>query len=1608
MSRFAQNDLISERGLNRTAHYHDEEIDEYRLPSTASNARCSRISPVERNKMKCLFKLLLALCLLAARAYGQADGVSPFGAADSHDVDKVDLITLTPTLNISSPANGGTVMTSQQNCYVGLNISSQKTVYCRPQAGGFFNPYIKNELIGTVGYSDMPETQCAGTGENNITYYSFDHLDSHVFPGIVAESTLCPQTLTAVSPDSSGYAISINWQGNGTLTTPDGSTATISLWRVQSPVDSFGNAMGDVTSGVYTNRFGVAQPFAAPQTTSNTSMYTKWTDTTGTLRAITSINSTPATIHLPPCGTFQLDTATVYPVSQIQYPDGVNMNITMEPGYQGTGITGRLKSFTLRTGGTISYVYSDACNDSVPQNSRTLTRTTPDGLTSYSTSITQGARTTTVLDPGLNKMVYYFENDRFLVGVDIYQNTGTVSAPVYTLVRSDTYCYQGNATNCRTTSVTIYNTIPITQKDSYHYVGSSSLAMSHETQMFDSYGNVTSFSQHDYITGQTMTTTTTYGSWNGSTCVAIGNGVNNHPCDTITSDGTHTLAENRNTYNSHGFPTQTQKWTGSQWLTSSAVPNSNGTVASATDVNGQVMTFGYAATGSGGCNGLMPTSSSTTVNGISIASSKTWNCDGGVVLTTTDANGNTPPAIQYDSMFRPVLRTDNTGYQVSASYHSNSVSVSSGYGSVAHNATTYFDNVGRPIISQLQQGPNSSNYETGTTAYAFSGPNRQVQSMSPCTQTMGLPCASVASTTLADPLGRLISSSNVVGGVLSHTYNQNDTAATVAPAPSGEHVKTIQTEVDGLDRTKSICALQTSGGTACGQAMGNSGVLTSYAYSFGSGTSTISATRGAQTHTSIVDALGRTLSSQTPERATITNVYDSYAAGVCGGHTSSPGDLMLTTYGSGDAVCFVYDGLHRLTNTGTSLTANTCKRLIYDATTNGLQAKPSDYPASGTNIIGRVVEAETDNCTVWPPTSATMITDEWFAYDADGRMTDMWEKTPHSSGFYHATVTLNPDGTISTVGGIPGYATYTFTPDGEGRPNLAAQGSTTIINGTNYDAASRPLSVLIGANAADKDTFTYDAIERMKNYTFTVGGKTMSGTAGWSSNSTLGTLNITDTFNAGGAQNCTFSYDDVARLTSSNCGTTGNWTYSYDQYDNLTKTGTTSWNPGYLSSNNHMIGSSYDGDGNLTYDGVNTYAWDGYQKFFGARPGNTAVSCGSSGSSCATYDAFGRMVETSSGGTYRELMYGPTGRLAQMNGQTTQNAYIPLPGGLALNASATGGTTRYIQHPDWLGTKRLSTSLGGRSQIFDTAYTPYGEYYDTFGTLKQDFTGDLQDVFTGLFDTPHRELGQNAARWLSPDPARASWNAYSYPTNPNSATDPSGAQAVFVWDFKFTPEWVSDYNTDVPGILPGQGKPSGSPTSSTVSAATNAYFDAIANGTITSDVTQQRNDPEPQSSVQVPSWLSDLLTHVSCFGDGVPCFLSRTDLGSNVGILYRRGRPGYAAQASYRYVVEDVSGNPVTVDSVTESLTLLQISPGGIPPSPNTWSGPDLANGNTFEDNVWTWVSANQSSYYVAMQTFFASRGGRSYNLLNQNMNIAWYDPGGAGYAQSFPFPRLP
>ena len=1352
--------------------------------------------------MKRLMKPILAMSLLGAFAYGQQDGVPNFGAADVHETDIINLQTLVPTINIPVVSKNeaiplGITLTAQQYCYTFNNV--QSGTYLR-ECNGEFGAYATGLLNATFTYSKVQPVSgnCpnGGTATSYSAWYllTSDGLDSHpISPntGLVlndpAHSGLPQGNCTAtyaineITIDGSGYTVSLSIPA-GTLSPWLGSESTFSVTAkngasingIYSPTatvtDTFGNTASSTASAgtthTYTDSLGVVNTattvITGDRPTRNNGSV-QYLDTNGNTQSITLQRSTTL---------FETDIAgtckgagqgySIYPLQSINFPDSTSMSFTYEAGGVQNSLTGRVASFTTRQGGAISYQYPPACNNGGPS---TLTRTTPDGTTTYSITLNGNQYVTTVLDPGQNKAVYYFGNT-FLTEKDVYQNTGTVSSPTYTLLSRDVYCYNRNQTNCTAASGLAF---PVTQRDVYHTIGGMSTS-SHSMETYDTYGNVTSRVAYGPAFGSSSiyrTTTVTYGTWNGSACVSISSNIHDHPCDVKTGDGSgNTLFEVRNTYNPKGALTASSRWTGSIWLTDTYVPNANGTVASSTAANGLVTTYGYA----NGCNNLLPTTVSATVSSSDVlTSSTTWDCNMAVGTGTTDANGNTTSET-YDVLGRPASYTDQSNYTTNVSYTSNSAKVSSTFSGIALSTTATVDSVDRPINVQTVDG---SQYDTNSANYSWVGPNFVKGSSITCFEPLNSSCPIVSTATI-DPLGRTMTLHNNGGQTIANTYNQQDVTTTLGLPPSGEHVKTSQSEMDALGRPTSTCKLETSGGSSCGEVAGGSGIVDTYSYSSASGSTTTSVTRGAQTHTSTADALGRVISSSKPESGTTQYFWDA-APPACWNNQGwpTPGDLGARKDNAGTYVCYGYDALHRLAGALTR-PSGPCFSFVYDSAT-----PPAGSGITVKNTAGRMVEAYTNNdCNG----TTNVVTDEWFSYDKNGRTTDVWEMTPHSGGYYHTSVTYYANGTVNTLNGIPGYTTITYGLDGQARPITLNQAATNLITNVKYSASGKPTEIdyysSLGGN--DRDTYTFDSnTDKVRTYNFAVNGSNDNGTLSWNVDGDLGGLVIADGIpGATDSQTCSFAYDDVNRLVTDNCGPSHwNQTFTYDQYDNLNKTGNPggSWNVSYNPANNQYtgIGANYDGIGNLTYDSFNTYSWDMYGEMISVNPATSAANCGTSGT-CITYDAQGRPVEINRAGTYSELLYSPIGELAVMNGQTVTNAYIPSPAGGYVWTNNASGNNRVFQHYDWLGTVRLETNPNGDAIISDRAFSPYGEVYNALGTDMVNFTGDHQDILAGLFDTPNRELAQNQARWLTPDPAGASWNAYSYATNPNSNTDPLG------------------------------------------------------------------------------------------------------------------------------------------------------------------------------------------------------------------------------------------
>jgi hypothetical protein len=246
------------------------------------------------------------------------------------------------------------------------------------------------------------------------------------------------------------------------------------------------------------------------------------------------------------------------------------------------------------------------------------------------------------------------------------------------------------------------------------------------------------------------------------------------------------------------------------------------------------------------------------------------------------------------------------------------------------------------------------------------------------------------------------------------------------------------------------------------------------------------------------------------------------------------------------------------------------------------------------NAKGRLAEAYT--CT---GSCTSKITDVGLSYTIRGETSDVYESTPNSGTYYHVSETYWANRRpYQLTGNIGLPSTITYAPDGEGRTNsVSASSGQNPVSSTTYSTANLPTAINLGSGSGDIDSYTWDPnTNRMTQYQFTVNGTSLTGALGWNANGTLQTQDITDGFNSSDIQNCSYQYDDIARVVSANCGSAAAQTFSYDPFGNINKSGSPySFQPTYSTSTNRMtvVGSfspTYDNNGNVTNDNVHNYA----------------------------------------------------------------------------------------------------------------------------------------------------------------------------------------------------------------------------------------------------------------------------------------------------------------------------------------------------------------------------------------------------------------------------------
>ena len=284
-----------------------------------------------------------------------------------------------------------------------------------------------------------------------------------------------------------------------------------------------------------------------------------------------------------------------------------------------------------------------------------------------------------------------------------------------------------------------------------------------------------------------------------------------------------------------------------------------------------------------------------------------------------------------------------------------------------------------------------------------------------------------------------------------------------------------------------------------------------------------------------------------------------------------------------------------------------------------------------------------------------------------------------------------------------------------------------------------------------------------------------------------GITDSTDTAKAGRTVN--YSYDAWARLWTAQYPQWG-LRWDYDRYGNRTAQtvthGTGPSNSVTVSTTTNRIAGApytYDANGNMTNDGLNSLGYDAE---------NRVVSAAGA---TYNYDGTGLRVKKVSGGTTTVYIFSGARMIAEYANGSLSKEYVYSGGQLI--ATHDGATLKY-HHADHLS-MRVTTDTSG-SVTAQSGHHPFGEnWYESGGVNKLKFTSYDRDSESGndyaIFRTNISRLG----RFNRPDPIAGSpanpqsLNRYAYVNgDPVNLTDPLGL--VDDGDFEGPSGWRTLWN----------------------------------------------------------------------------------------------------------------------------------------------------------------------------------------------------------------------
>lgn len=490
----------------------------------------------------------------------------------------------------------------------------------------------------------------------------------------------------------------------------------------------------------------------------------------------------------------------------------------------------------------------------------------------------------------------------------------------------------------------------------------------------------------------------------------------------------------------------------------------------------------------------------------------------------------------------------------------------------------------------------------------------------------------------------------------------------------------------------------------------------------------------------VTDAVGRVVSVTNPLGQTIQYQYD-------------PRDLRTQVIdAAGNQTQFVYDGNGNLT-----------------ALTDARQHTISYTYDSMDRVSGR-----TD-----PLNHA-----ESYQYDRNGNMIQFTDRRGIATQYGYDALDRRNLATFGTVGSIRysydagGRLTHiadsvngTIDRSYDGLNNLAGEKSSLGAVSYTYDLAGRRASMSVSGQPAEQ--YSYDASDRVISIA--------QGSSNIGFNYDVDGQRITVALANGVTMH--FAYDAASQLTGINYSlgstTLGNLTYSYDGGGRRISVGgtfarlglpsplaNTAYNSGNQLTQLGQASLTYDSNGNLTSDGVNTYNWD---------VRNQLASITGSLSANFQYDPFGRRTSKTIGSLTTSYLYDGDNPVQELStGTPTANLLTGLAVDEYFQRTDSNGALHLLT--DALGSTVAALGADGKA-IVQYTYEPFGNTSPAGSSNSYQYTGRENDG-TGLYFYRARYYNPLLGRFISEDPVRPDGtpNFYAYVGNdPVNFIDPFGA-----------------------------------------------------------------------------------------------------------------------------------------------------------------------------------------------------------------------------------------